>query len=102
MFTIEEYSKLLRAKGLRWSLPNLFQARGMNPTLILELYPGSEGYKKFGKEIVANVEYSDEDLKFIIESIRDETLKVNSILKFKLVPGFTDQEISTGYIYGVR
>lgn len=99
---IEEYTKAKRAEGLRWSLPSLFQANPSNRTLILELYPGSDGYKKYGKEVVDNIEYDEEDLRFIIESIRNKAPRVVSTLKFKIVPEFTDETLSTGDIFGIQ
>lgn len=100
--TIEDYTTAKRAEGLRWSLVSLFQSKGMNPTLILEFYPGSDSYIKYGKTIVANVEYTDADLKHIFENMRDGAPRVISQLNFQLVPAFTPDQLSTADIFTIQ
>lgn len=99
---IEQYSAEKRAEGIRWSLTSLFQDSGMNPTLILEFHPGTDSYKKYGKNLVVNVEYSDDDLKHIFESIRDNAVRVTGQLKFKTIPENEDGELNTGDIFGIQ
>ncbi|MEL1243179.1 hypothetical protein AAEO56_02800 [Flavobacterium sp. DGU11] len=99
---IEIYAIQKRQEEVRWSLTSLFQSAGMNPTLILEFYPGSESYNTYGKNLVVNVEYSEKDLKHIFESIRDKSPRVTGQLKFKIVPEFIDGEINTGDIFGIQ
>ena len=99
---IEIYSAQKRAEGIRWSLTSLFQSAGMNPTLILEFYPGTESYNLYGQNLVINVEYDAEDLTHIFESIRDEAPRVTGQLKFKKVPEFTNGELNTGDIFGIQ
>ncbi|GGW75728.1 hypothetical protein DFQ11_1303 [Winogradskyella epiphytica] len=99
---IEQYANAKRAGGIRWSLTSLFQDSGMNPTLILGFYPGSDSYNTYGKELVVNVEYSEADLIHIFESIRDNSPRVTGQLKFKIVPEFIDGELNTGDIYAIQ
>jgi hypothetical protein len=99
---IEQYANAKRAEGIRWSLTSLFQDSGMNPTLILGFYPGSDSYNTYGKELVVNVEYSEKDLTQIFESIRDNSPRVTGQLKFKIVPEFIDGELNTGDIYAIQ
>jgi hypothetical protein len=99
---IEIYSAQKRAEGIRWSLTSLFQTAGMNPTLILEFYPGTKSYNLYGQNLVVNVEYNAEDLTHIFESIRDEAPRVTGQLKFKKVPEFTNGELNTGDIFGIQ
>tara|TARA_B110000908_G_C10115867_1_gene385232 strand:+ start:409 stop:900 length:492 start_codon:yes stop_codon:yes gene_type:complete len=99
---IENYTSRKRAEGIRWSMTSLFQDSGMNPTLILGFYPGSESYNNYGKELVVNVEYSEEDLTRIFESIRNNSPRVTGQLKFKTVPEFIDGELNTGDIYAIQ
>ncbi|WP_298762008.1 hypothetical protein [uncultured Psychroserpens sp.] len=99
---IEQYANAKRAEGIRWSLTSLFQDSGMNPTLILGFYPGSDSYNTYGKELVVNVEYSEADLIHIFESIRDNSPRVTGQLKFKIVPEFIDGELNTGDIYAIQ
>lgn len=99
---IEVYSMQKRAEGIRWSLTSLFQSAGMNPTLILEFYPGSESYNRYGKNLVVNIEYNVEDLQHIFESIRDQSPRVTGQLKFKKVPEFIDDELNTGDIFSIQ
>lgn len=99
---IETYSAQKRAEGIRWSLTSLFQSAGMNPTLILEFYPGSDSYNLYGKNLVINIEYNAEDLQHIFESMRDQSPRVTGQLKFKKVPEFTDGELNTGDIFGIQ
>ncbi|WNW02761.1 hypothetical protein RRF68_04965 [Tenacibaculum sp. HL-MS23] len=100
--SIEAYADAKRAEGIRWSLTSLFQDSGMNPTLILGFYPGTYSYNTYGKELVVNVEYSEEDLVHIFESIRDNAIRVTGQLKFKIVPEFIDGELNTGDIYAIQ
>jgi hypothetical protein len=99
---IEIYSAEKRTEGIKWSLTSLFQSAGMNPTLILEFYPGTESYNLYGQNLVVNVEYSENDLKHIFESIRDQNLRVTGQLKFKKVPEFIAGELNTGDIFGIQ
>ncbi len=99
---IEHYSIEKRAEGIRWSLTSLFQNAGMNPTLILEFYPGTESYNLYGKNLVVNVEFNEEDLTHIFESIRTNAIRVTGQLKFKIVPEFNDAELNTGDIFGIQ
>lgn len=99
---IEEYTTAKRAEGLRWSLVSLFQTRAMNPTLILTFYPGSESYRKFGKTIVVNVQYTDDDLTHIFQNMRNGAPKVISQLNFLLVPDFTPDQLSTADIFTIQ
>jgi hypothetical protein len=99
---IEIYSAAKRAEGIKWSLPSLFQDVGMNPTLILVFYPGTESYNLYGKNLVVNVEYNETDLKHIFESICDQALRETGQLKFKKVPVFIDGEVNTGDIFGIH
>ena len=102
LHAIEQYSIIERNKGLRWSLVSLWQDSGMNPTLILEFYPGSDSYMLYGKNLVVNVEYSDEDLTQIFQSMREGAPRVEGILKFKKVPEFTDGSLSTADIFAIQ
>ena len=102
IIAIEYYSIEKRAEGIRWSLTSLFQNSGMNPTLILEFYPGTESYRTYGKNLVVNVEFSNEDLIHIFESIRNNSLRVTGELKFKIVPEFVDGQINTGDIFAIQ
>jgi hypothetical protein len=99
---IEQYTRAKRAEGIRWSLTSLFQDSGMNPTLILGLYPGTDSYNTYGKELVVNVEYSENDLIHIFESIKNNSPRVTGQLKFKIVPEFIDAELNTGDIYVIQ
>jgi|SRR5690625_1395636 len=99
---IEHYSIEKRAEGVSWSLTSLFQAEGMNPTLILEFYPGTDSYILYGKNLVVNVEFSEEDLAHIFQSIRTNALRVTGQLKFKIVSEFNDAELNTGDIFGIQ
>ena len=99
---IEHYSIEKRAEGIRWSLTSLFQNAGMNPTLILEFYPGTESYNLYGKNLVVNVEFNEEDLTHIFESIRTNAIRVTGQLKFKIVPEFNDAELNTCDIFGIQ
>lgn len=99
---IELYSVQKRAEGIRWSLTSLFQSAGINPTLILEFYPGSESYELYGKNLVVNVEYNADDLQNISESIRDQSPRITGQLKFKKVPEFIEGELNTGDIFGIQ
>lgn len=99
---IEEYTRARRQEGIRWSLTSLFQDSGMNPTLILEFYPGSDSYNLYGKNLVVNVEYNEADLLHIFESIRDQAQRVTGQLKFKSVPNFEDGELNTGDIFAIQ
>jgi len=103
LIQIENYSAQKRAEGIKWSLTSLFQKAGMNPTLILEFYPGTESYKIYGQNLVVNVIYSEDDLTHIIESIRNKAPRVTGQLKFKKAPEFTtDGELNTGDIFGIQ
>ena len=99
---IEHYSIEKRAEGIRWSLTSLFQDSGMNPMLILEFYPGTQSYRTYGKNLVVNVEFSEEDLIHIFESIRNNSLRITGELKFKIVPEFVDGQINTGDIFAIQ
>ncbi|MBE8727993.1 hypothetical protein [Flavobacterium hungaricum] len=99
---IENYVSDKLQAGIRWSLATLFQEAGMNPTLILEFYPGTKSYKKYGKETVVNVEYTEEDLRQIFESIRNGSPRVTGTLKYKSVPSFQPDELNTGDIFGIQ
>ncbi|WP_409415929.1 hypothetical protein [Flavobacterium sp. PS2] len=99
MHTIEIYSANKRSEGFAWSLPSLFQFKGWNPTFTLEFYPGTESYEKYGKTLVVNVRYSEEDLKYIIETLRTNGPRINSKLKVLKIHDFTEDEINTGDIY---
>jgi hypothetical protein len=99
---IENFSANKRAEGIKWSLTSLFKDSGMNPTLILAFYPGTESYNTYGKELVVNVEYSEEDLKQIFESMRDNLPRVAGQLKFKIVPEFVDAELNTADIFAIQ
>lgn len=99
---IEVYSAQRRSEGIRWSLTSLFQDAGMNPTLILEFYPGTESYEKYGKNLVINIEYSEDDLKHIFESIQNQSPRVTGIINFKKVPEFTYDQLNTGDIFGIQ
>lgn len=70
---IEHYAIEKRTEGIRWSLTSIFQSTGMNPTLILEFYLGTESYNNYGKNLVVNVEYSEADSVHIFESIRNQS-----------------------------
>ena len=100
--TIEDYTNAKRAEGLRWSLVSLYNDSGADPTLILNLYPGSVAYNKYGKTIVANIEYSEEDMRLIMQNNYEGAPKFASQLKFKIVPDFTDCEISTADIFSIQ
>lgn len=100
--TMENYSVEKRAEGIRWSMTSLFQDSGMNPTLMLEFYPGTQSYNKYGKNLVINVEFSEEDLVQIFESIRNSLPRVTGQLKFKIVPEFEDAELNTGDIFAIQ
>ncbi len=99
---IENYSIEKRAEGIRWSLTSLFQDSGMNPTLILEFYPGTQSYITYGKNLVVNVEFNDEDLTHIFENIRNNSIRVTGELKFKIVPEFVDGQINTGDVFAIQ
>lgn len=99
---IEIYSAQKRAEGIRWSLTSLFQDAGMNPTLILEFYPGTESYEKYGKNLVVNIEYSEDDLKQIFESIKNQSTRVTGTINFKKVPEYTYDQLNTGDIFGIQ
>ncbi len=99
---IEHYAIEKRAEGIRWSLTSIFQSTGMNPTLILEFYPGTKSYNNFGKNLVVNVEFSEADLVHIFKSIKNQSPRVTGQLKFKIVPEFTDAELNTGDIFGIQ
>jgi hypothetical protein len=102
MSDIEEYSARKRSQGTTWSLISLFKLKGVNPTLILHFYPGSDSYYKYGSTATVNVEFSQEDLEYIIPNLYKEVPKIAGMLKFKLVPEFTDDELNTGDIYTVQ
>ena len=102
MQQILDYSAGIRAQGLKWSLTSLFQDSGRNPTLILQFYPGSDAYNTYGKQIVANVEYSDEDIHQIFQSMIQNLPRVAGRLKVKIVPSFIDAEINTADIFAIQ
>lgn len=74
----------------------------MNPTLSLEFYPGTESYKKYGRSIEVNVEYSDQDLEYIFTSIKTNAIRVTGQLKFKIMPDSIEGEINTGDIFAIQ
>ena len=102
MQQILDYSAGIRAQGLKWSLTSLFQDSGMNPTLILHFYPGSDAYNTYGKQAVVNIEYSADDLQQIFVSMRDKLPRVAGQLKVKIVPSFVDAEINTADIFSIQ
>ena len=101
MHSIEVYTAKIRSKGYAWSLPSLFQFKGFNPTLTLEFYPGTESYHKYGKILVVNVNYSEDDLKYITETIRNGGPRINSKLKVLRIHDMIEDEVNTGDIYTV-
>src|SRR4051812_46365571 len=69
--TIEQWAKQKMLANLHWTSEEIFQRYGHQPTLIIEFHPGSTGYKNFGKEVVGNVEFSDEELLVLLTNIKD-------------------------------
>ena len=102
LLIIETYARSKRLEGVRWSLISLFKLKGFNPTLILNFYPGSDSYFKYGKTIAINVRFSKEDLEYILPNLKQEVPKVAGNLKFQLSPDFNDGELNTADIYSVQ
>lgn len=99
---IEAYSAQKRSEGIRWSLTGLFREAGMNRILTLEFYPGTESYNLYGQKLLVKVEYSDDDLRRILQSMHNGYPEVTGRLKFKKIPGFTDGELDSRDIFGIQ
>jgi len=95
LLIIETWANNKMAENLHWTKEEILLKFGHQPTLIMEFHPGSAGYKLFGKEVVGNVEFSDEELTDALLNIQNKTERKASTIRFKRIPEMTEHEIST-------
>lgn len=98
---IEEFSKIKMAERLHWTKEEILKNYGHKPTLIISFHPGSEGYFNYGKELVANVEFTEEELLELFENIRNNVERKAGIVNFKKVPEMENGKFSTYDIFEI-
>ena len=96
---IEAWANKKMQTNLHWTKEEILLRWGNQPTLIIEFHPSSNGYKTFGKEIVGNVEFSQDELIELLTNIQNKVERAPGNIKFKKIPELTDHEISTADIF---
>ncbi|MBP1222674.1 hypothetical protein [Flavobacterium sp. 1355] len=103
MAEIEDHASTKRNEGNRWTTTTLLKQWGLNPTLVLVFYPGSNSYKKYGQTVVANIEYNATDVKQMFESMENKLPATPGLIKCKFMPDFDEHEmLDTADIFGTR
>ena len=98
---IEEFSRGKMAEKLHWTKEEILKNYGHKPTLIISFHPGSEGYSKYGKELVANVEFTEKELLELFENIRNKVERKAGNVNFKTIPEMENGEFSTYDIFEI-
>lgn len=99
LFVIEQWIKSKIATDIHWTSEDILSRFGHRATLIFEFHPGSESYKIFGKEIVGNLEFNEEELLELLMNIHNKIQRQVGKIRFKLIPDLTIHEISTADIF---
>ena len=97
--TIEAWASQKMQSDLHWTREEILLRWGHQPTLIIEFHPSSNGYKTFGKEVVGNIEFSQEELIELLTNIKNKVARTPGNIRFKKIPELTDHEISTADIF---
>lgn len=97
--TIEIWAKQKMLTGLHWTSEEILLRYGHQPTLIIEFHPSSIGYMTFGKEVVGNVEFSQDELVQLLSNIQNKVERKAGQIKFKKIPELTDHKVSTADIF---
>lgn len=96
---IEAWASQKMQSDLHWTREEILLRWGHQPTLIIEFHPGSNGYEIFGKEVVGNVEFSQEELIELLTNIQNKIARAPGNIRFKKIPELTPHEISTADIF---
>ena len=98
---IEEWARKKMAERLHWTKEEILLNYGNTPTLIISFHPGSDGYLNYGKKLVANIEFSEEELLELFQNIQNKVERKAGIVKFQKVPEMENGEFSTYDIFEI-
>jgi hypothetical protein len=98
---IEKWAQTKMAEKLHWTKEEILLNYGNTPTLIVTFHPGSDGYNNYGKEVVANVDFTNEELLELFQNIQNKAERTAGIVNFKKVPEMTDGQFSTYDIFEI-
>ena len=101
MKMIEKWAQSKMEEKLHWTKEEILLNYGNTPTLIITFHPGSDGYKNYGKEVVANVDFTNEELLELFQKIQNKAERTAGIVNFKKVPEMTDGQLSTYDIFEI-
>ena len=98
---IEKWAKNKMDERLYWTKEEILLKYGNTPTLIITFHPSSDGYNNYGKEVVANIDFTNDELLELFQNIRNKTERTAGIINFKKVPEMTDEQFSTYDIFEI-
>ena len=96
---IEQWANVKLNEKLHWTKEEILINYGHKPTVIINFHPSTESYKKFGKEIVANIKFTDEELLELFSNIQNKTERKSSVVNFTLIPDNIDGTFETKDIF---
>lgn len=98
---IENYAQNKMAEKLHWTKEEILLNYGNTPTLIITFHPSSEGYENYGKEVVVNIDFTEEELLELLQNIQNNGERTPGIVNYKSVPEMTDGQFSTYDIFEI-
>lgn len=101
LLEIEKWANQKLNEKLHWTKEELLLNYGHRPTLIISFHPSTESYKKFGKEIVADIEFTEEELLEMMTNIQNKAERKSGRVKFKTVSESIAEELDTLEIFEI-
>lgn len=98
---IENWANLKLNEELHWTKEEILSNYGHKATLIINFHPSTKAYAKYGKEIVANIEFSEGELLHMFTNIQNKTDRKSGIVTFKLIPDNIDGVFETSEIFEI-
>jgi hypothetical protein len=98
---IEHWANSKLNEKLHWTKEEILKNYGHKPTLIINFHPSTESYNKYGKEIVANIEFKEDELLEMFTNIQNKVERKSNIVSFKVVPENTDGTFETKEIFEI-
>lgn len=99
--TIENWSRQKMQEKLHWTKEEILLNYGHEPSLIVDLHVGSEGYTKYGTGFAIVIEFSEEELLQMFENIQNKAERTSGTINFKITHDNTNGQMETGDIFEI-
>lgn len=98
---IEHWANSKLNEKLHWTKEEILSNYGHKPTLIIKFHPSTDSYNKYGKEIVANIEFKEAELLEMFTNIQNKVDRKSNVVSFKIVPKNIDGTFETKEIFEI-